>query len=289
MRVCGSRRKRPRWLAPSAISLLLAELANTRGAALINLGREARPEFEESLVLAREQGDRGGMATALNNLGSIEVTAGNLDAARLRLQEALAIWRELGQLQSASSAAANLGFTLYRQGDADGAAALFLEVLFTSEREGDPGLRILSLLGLALTCPDDEAAAQRHGAVDALLEQIGYELEHVERPLHDLAKERLRASLGTESFLAAAAAGRAGNGTDAIQLRATQSDRRGSERITDTASYDARLKSAGSGSGSRAGWEQHDDQAVASGTGAHDGGGDCERCRGVGFEWPAPD
>ena len=196
----------------------LVELTNAHGAALVNLGRDARAAFEESLILSRQIGDRNGIATALNNLGALEVTAGNLSAARSRLEEALSIYGELGQRQNAANAATNLGFTCYREGDRDRAALLFSDALEAAQQQGDPGLLAMTLLGLALAATAPERAATLHGAADAVIDEIGYRLEHIEAPLRETDHARLAEVLGGDGFGIAYETGRALTRSDAIAL-----------------------------------------------------------------------
>jgi tetratricopeptide (TPR) repeat protein len=202
-------------------AVLIAELANVRGAALINLGRDARPAFEESLTVSRRAGDWNGIATALNNLGAIDVTAGDLAIGRSRLEEALRIYRDQGLRQNAASAAINLGFTCYREGDRGSSRLHFESALDSAQRVADPGLIALALCGLALTCPDPVTAATLHGAADAIMTQIGYHLEHVEAPLHAADQARLKETLGEQEFSDRHRAGRKLARADAIAVALT--------------------------------------------------------------------
>jgi tetratricopeptide (TPR) repeat protein len=109
--------------------VLLSRLIGVRGVALANLGRDARPAFEEELDLSRQSGHRGRIAAALSRIGNFEGAAGDLQAARTRFEQALEIYRELGEPHEAAAVSINLGLVHYLEDDRQGAARLFTDAL----------------------------------------------------------------------------------------------------------------------------------------------------------------
>ena len=97
--------------------LLICVLTNTRRIALDNLGQNARPAFEEALDLARQSSNRSLTALILNNIGVLDLAAGDLRAARTRIEEALEIFRELRGLQVAALVSISLGLVCYLEND----------------------------------------------------------------------------------------------------------------------------------------------------------------------------
>jgi predicted ATPase/transcriptional regulator with XRE-family HTH domain len=79
-----------------------------------------------SLELARELGDREGIAHALNNLGTIAMTECRFEEARAYCQQSFAIAGELGLKWLAGWAQLMLGQVFYEQGERDRAEASFL-------------------------------------------------------------------------------------------------------------------------------------------------------------------
>jgi predicted ATPase len=183
--------------------ILLAQLNIARGAALGSLGQDARPAFEEALDLARQIGNRSRIATALDNIGILDLTVGDLRAARARIGEALGIFRELGDLHEATAVSINLGLVCYLENDRESAVRLFTDAVTAVRRGGDAESLAFALLGLALTGTETETAASLHGAADSVLEQLGYRLEPLESRLRANDHARLRKALGADRFQSA--------------------------------------------------------------------------------------
>jgi predicted ATPase/class 3 adenylate cyclase len=198
--------------------LLLAQLNTARGAALGSLGRDARPALEEALALSRQIGNRSRIATALDNIGVLELAAGNLKAARLSIAEALQIFRELGDLHESIAVSVNLGLVCYLELDRENAARLFTDAVGAVRRGGDPEILALALLGLAFTRIETETAATLHGAADLVLEQLGFSLEPLESGLRESDHARLRKALGDDRFQSAYKTGHDLSRTEAVTL-----------------------------------------------------------------------
>jgi predicted ATPase/class 3 adenylate cyclase len=197
---------------------LLALLLAGRGAALSNLGRDARPDLEESLELARQSGNRSLTALALGNLAYFEVLAGELDSARDRLEEALAISTEIQEVQHVPGTSTNLGFIYHLQHDRAGAVRLFTEALISAQEVGEHESIAVALLGLALTASDPETAAMLHGAADAVREQLGSALDPLEAQSREAHHLRLRTELGGNTFQTAYSTGHAYPLSEAITV-----------------------------------------------------------------------
>jgi predicted ATPase len=197
---------------------LLAQFATGRGVAMANLGRDARPAFEEALDLSRRRGDRSRIAIALGNIGYLELVAGDPHAARTHTEEAVRIFREVGDVQEIAAWSMNLGFVCYVERDRAGAALLFTDALAPVRRGGDPELLALALLGLALTSTETETAAALHGAADAVLERLGFPVEPLESRLRETDHARLQDALGDARFASAYKTGHELPRTDAIAL-----------------------------------------------------------------------
>lgn len=197
---------------------LVALLLAGRGAALSNLGRDARPDLEESLDLARRSGDRSLTTLALCNLAYLEVLAGELGSARVRLEEALAISTEIQEVQHVPGISTNLGFVYRLQHDRARAERLFAEALISAREVGDHESIAVALLGLALTSTDSETAATLHGAADAVREQLGWALDPLEAQSREAHHLMLRTELDGDAFRTAYSTGRAYSLSDAITV-----------------------------------------------------------------------
>ncbi len=85
--------------------------------------------LEEASLLFRTQGDRGGYAATLQNLGALMRDQGNYARATTLLEEGLALTREMGSTDQIAEIAHDLSETAFMQGDAERAVALEQEVL----------------------------------------------------------------------------------------------------------------------------------------------------------------
>jgi predicted ATPase/DNA-binding SARP family transcriptional activator/Tfp pilus assembly protein PilF len=89
----------------------------------------AHSQYEESLAIRRELGDRKGIAGSVNNLGLIAKEQGDYALARSRYEESLAIQRELGERSGIANSLTNLGNVAKEQGDYVSARSLHEESL----------------------------------------------------------------------------------------------------------------------------------------------------------------
>jgi predicted ATPase/predicted negative regulator of RcsB-dependent stress response len=91
----------------------------------------------ESLGIARELGDKQGIAVSLNALAVVAREQGNTTGAHSLLQESLVLWRELGDLKAIARALSNLANVLKLQGDHEHARNLYAECLAIFEGLAD--------------------------------------------------------------------------------------------------------------------------------------------------------
>ncbi len=96
----------------------------------------AQSFHQESLDIARELGDKCGIAGSLNNLGIVARDQGDYAAARSFGEESLTIRRELGDKHGIASSLCNLGNVASDQGDYAEARSLFEESLAISRELG---------------------------------------------------------------------------------------------------------------------------------------------------------
>ena len=109
---------------------------------------EATRLSEESLQLARGQGDPGRIANALSNLGAVVLAGGDTTRARPLLEEAAALSRELDEKPVAARAINNLGDLALTVGEYARAETLFQESLELLRELGDTSNVARSLFNL---------------------------------------------------------------------------------------------------------------------------------------------
>jgi predicted ATPase len=98
---------------------------------------EAQAYLDESLLIAREIGDRERIAIALTLLGHVAIGQGNPDVARVHYTGALALARELGDKRRLSNTLNALGVLYSSEGDLDNAEPLYQESLKLDRERGD--------------------------------------------------------------------------------------------------------------------------------------------------------
>jgi predicted ATPase/class 3 adenylate cyclase len=94
--------------------------------------------YAESLAIAREVGDRAGIAAALYNLGFLPMVRGSgLDRAIELFQEARKIYEEIGDEVYAARSRGDIGFALALQGQYERALPILEESIQISKKQGD--------------------------------------------------------------------------------------------------------------------------------------------------------
>jgi predicted ATPase len=97
----------------------------------------ARALIGESQEIARELGDKMGVAVSLNALAVFASDRGEAATARALFEEGLVLWRELGDQKAVARALSNLANVLKVQRDYDRAHALYVECLSIFQGLGD--------------------------------------------------------------------------------------------------------------------------------------------------------
>ena len=93
--------------------------------------------IRESLEIARQLGDKHGVAVALNALAVVARDRGEIAIARSLFEESLVLWRELGDLKAVARAVNNLANIVKLQGDNTYACSLYAECLSIFRELGD--------------------------------------------------------------------------------------------------------------------------------------------------------
>lgn len=125
---------------------------------------DARALQEESLALARQLGDKRGVANALNTLANISLYKGDYDTARSLYSEALDLWQETGNRHGEAVSLGNLGIIMAEQGDHTTARAHMEDSLAIRRQLGDQRDIAESLhnLGEVAYRQEDYAAARTY-------------------------------------------------------------------------------------------------------------------------------
>jgi tetratricopeptide (TPR) repeat protein len=111
---------------------------------------EARRYLEESLAIARELGDKGRIAMALQPLGTACLGAGDQATARAHLHEALALARKLGNKRELAGALNALAQLHRAEAELDAAEPLYEQVVSLARELDDRETIAIGLLNLAM-------------------------------------------------------------------------------------------------------------------------------------------
>ena len=148
----------------------------------------ARARSEESLVIARELGDRWTIANSLNNLGGVACDLRDFVYARALYEESLTIMRELGDRSGVARSLHNLGIVALGESDFPSCTALLNECLAILRELGDRG-RIadaLDILGIVAFEQGEFASARGiHEESLAIMRELG-DRRGIARSLSDL-------------------------------------------------------------------------------------------------------
>ncbi|HEV8064298.1 MAG TPA: BTAD domain-containing putative transcriptional regulator, partial [Acidimicrobiales bacterium] len=202
---------------------LLARAYDVRAAA--NQGTDpvaARRDYAEALAYCRRAGDGLGQASALNNLGVLDLEQGDHEGARARFSEALGLAEGVRDAALIPFLEYGAGLSACLDGDFAAAEPAFVNALQAARRTGQRSLVAYALLGAASvqSCTGRERAGARLlGAALALFEELGEKPEAVETTLLDSTTASLRQGLG-EAFEDVTAEGRYMPLTEIVQLAA---------------------------------------------------------------------
>jgi predicted ATPase/serine/threonine protein kinase len=120
----------------------------------------------ESQDIARQLGDKTGVAVSLNALAVLAFDRGDVAVARARFEESLALWRETGDQKAVARALSNLASVFKVQGDYDRVRSLQAECLSIFQALGDR-----TGIAWSLNYQGDVARDQGDSAARALYEQ----------------------------------------------------------------------------------------------------------------------
>lgn len=124
-------------------------LAQGENAVQLGYYEIARERLNESLTLARRDGDAFRTAHSLNTLGDLSRLEQEYSRAAGAYEDALKLMRELGAQRDEASVLSNLGFTYLHLGRVEEARRLFNESMaIHQEQQNQPGM-IECLIGLA--------------------------------------------------------------------------------------------------------------------------------------------
>jgi len=152
--------------------------------------REAQQQWQQSLRIRRELGDRLGTCISLHNLGAVADDLGELEAAIQLYQESLAIRNELGDRLGSGSTLNNIGHLLVRTGDYAEAERLLRENLNIQEELGNHrgDAHPLFNLGWVAYKQNNYAKAKEYFEASlAVIQKIGNR-GHAAFPLGDLGR-----------------------------------------------------------------------------------------------------
>jgi tetratricopeptide (TPR) repeat protein len=180
------------------------------GRAKLALGEreEAIELFDEAATIARETGDAETAAMAAFNLGYLALAGHDLRRAEREFSQVLA--QASDEYLIARSLAALGAVALHGDRAAD-AIPLLRRCLTSVPRNsaGDDTVAwTLELLGCAITPTEHEQAARLLGAAERMREELGGQLDGIERELHERALETLANTLPATVLAAAWDAGR---------------------------------------------------------------------------------
>ena len=116
------------------------KVLNDLGSSYLRLGSldQALATYEESLALQQSGGsDRGGAASALGNVGTVQAAAGDFKQATTAYQQGLELVRQSGDRQGEAASLADLGLVQAKRGDYRGAIEFYLRALQINRQIGD--------------------------------------------------------------------------------------------------------------------------------------------------------
>jgi non-specific serine/threonine protein kinase len=140
-----------RALPVPSFNLAMSLLATGEIAIQMGSYDRAREWLDESLVLARQDGDTFRIAHTFNALGDLYRLEQNYVEATSAYENGIALLRELGALHDLASILSNLGYTYLHKGDVERARSLFVESMSIHQtQQNKPGMAEC-LIGAAAT------------------------------------------------------------------------------------------------------------------------------------------
>jgi CHAT domain-containing protein/Tfp pilus assembly protein PilF len=152
--------------------------------------QKALDKYNESLSIRRAIGDRRGEAESLNNIGLVHRVFGDVQKALEKYQEALPIWRSLGDRKTEAETLNNVGAAYQTLGEMKQALETHFEALKIRDAVGDQK-------GKAITLSNIGQVYLSQGELQKALEYINQSLP-LRRAVGDRAGETVTlANLGT--------------------------------------------------------------------------------------------
>ncbi len=167
--------------------------------------------LDECLVISRELGYKGGIASALSMLGRVMLHEGDKVGARLLIEESLAIRRELEDRPGIADSLFHLAEVTSYQGDYTQAQSLYRESLAIAEELDDQWLIatcLQGLTGVALARGQPAWSARLWGTAEGIRESLGVPIPFVERARYEHIANSLHTQLGKTAFMFAWKEGR---------------------------------------------------------------------------------
>jgi predicted ATPase/class 3 adenylate cyclase len=148
-------------------TLLRSRALGVAGTLAFYMGRhrESQVLVEESLVIARETGDKARVARLLALLGIAYSVGGDRATARRYLEQSLVLLREGADQQQVAVALSALAEVRFAEGDLDAAEPLYEEALAHCREHGDSANIAVSLLNLAMVSIGRDSATRARAMV----------------------------------------------------------------------------------------------------------------------------
>lgn len=167
--------------------------------------------YEESAELLRRLGLEYELAPVVSNLGDCLMSQRRFDEAGALFEEAVELCRASGRQEQLVISTFNRGRVSALQGRHAEAAALFRDALSDAHDLGYREMIAYSLKGIGEVLAaqsETTESARLLGAADGLFGELGAHVEAIERETYARTVERLKATLGDDTFAAAHAEGR---------------------------------------------------------------------------------
>lgn len=159
--------------------------------------------FEEALAKRRTLDSPEGIALSLSGLGDALRALGEYSRATLCYEESLALYRTLAYPAGVAGALHNLAYALLHQGDRQRPLHHFYEALSYLQSEEEPILIASCLAGLASALAgagESRRAAHLFGATAAMLDDLGVDLDAVDRQEYERCAQQVRAEVGEATW-----------------------------------------------------------------------------------------
>jgi predicted ATPase/DNA-binding SARP family transcriptional activator len=159
----------------------------------------ARHDYAAALRYCRAASDGLGQASALNNLGVLDLEQGDHQTARSRFAQALAIAEEVKDAALVPFLEYGVGLAACLDGDFEAAEPAFAGALLGARRTGQRSLVAYAILGIAAVRASsgrEPEAAILLGASSSLFAELGEQPERLETSLRDRTTASLRDALG---------------------------------------------------------------------------------------------